>query len=199
VRLIDAHSSSEPVGGFGCRGAGSLRAPVAWRWQCACMRRVPSGGPSRPRVTTCLVIALRVVRYHCSHSCGLCGSRSACRSRSPQSGQRPFCLRSRRSVLGSSSGLLCGAVRPSSWPGRGHRGMPCPGSAGAGRSWSRRAWACRRRWRGRRVPSGLAWICCTGRSSAAGDPGLRLAGVAVAGPFVGELPHVAVQAGIDPG
>ena len=70
MRLIDAHSSSEPVGGFGCRGAGSLRAPVAWRWQCACMRRVPSGGPSRPRVTTCLVIALRVVRYHCSHSCG---------------------------------------------------------------------------------------------------------------------------------
>ena len=61
-----------------CRGAGSLLAPVARRWQDACTRRVSSGdGPVPLAARFCLVIALRVALSHCSHSRGLAGSRSA--------------------------------------------------------------------------------------------------------------------------
>jgi hypothetical protein len=48
------------------------------------------------------VIALRVARCHCRYSWGVCSSRSACRSRSAQSAQRPCCAMSRRRVLRSS-------------------------------------------------------------------------------------------------
>jgi hypothetical protein len=86
--------------------AGSwLSAPVARCWQWACIRRAASGRPGS-RAISCLVIALRVVRCHRCHSSGVWGSRSACKSRSAQSAQRPRCTLSRRRVLRSSGGWL---------------------------------------------------------------------------------------------
>ena len=107
LSLVATYGSSKPrraIQEF--RGAGSLSVPVARRRQEECVRRVWSGGPVLPwAMMWCLVIAVRMVRCHCSHSWGLWGSRSACRSRSPQIGQRPCWLWSRRSVLRSSRGL----------------------------------------------------------------------------------------------
>jgi len=44
--------------------------------------------------------AVRVAVSHCSHSRGLCGSRSACSSRPRQSGHRPCWVRRQRSQDG---------------------------------------------------------------------------------------------------
>jgi len=56
--------------------------------------------------TTILIrVAMRMALSHCSHSRGLCGSWSACSSRPRQSGHRPCCACSSRSVVVPTGGL----------------------------------------------------------------------------------------------
>ena len=75
-----------------------------WLRQVVCTRRRSFGVSGFPwAVRPCLAIAFWVTVIHCSHSCGFCGPRSACRRSSPQSGQRPSCVLSRRRLVLSTS------------------------------------------------------------------------------------------------
>ena len=122
-----------------------------------------SGVPSSRMMT--LVIVLRVVASHVSHSRGVCGRSSSGTSASWQIGQRPsWTLMSHRLVL-SIGRVSCADALPSSRRGRDHRVMPRRRRSGVGRCWSTRTCAGRRRFCGRRTPTGPAGPCCVGRST----------------------------------
>jgi hypothetical protein len=110
LNAFHSSGSSKPYwlgGGQGCWALGD--AGLSRRAQWACMRRSATGSSDVPcpasAVIACLRIALRVTLTHVSHSCGVCGSWSACSSSSRQSGQRPCCAWSRRSRDRSSGGV----------------------------------------------------------------------------------------------
>ena len=142
-----------------------------------------------------LASALPVTRTHCSHSRGLCGGWSACRSSSRTAGSAALPLKSRRLSLSSGGGArLAPPVGPVLGQGRVVRGRPAldhlvsddlrPGEleqVGAAVAVAEHP----------PVLPGLVEPA----EVPVDDPVLRLVRVAVLGPLVGELPQVAVQRG----
>jgi hypothetical protein len=157
------------------------------------MRWVSSGVPTPPRAMLMedRVIALRVVRCHCSHSWGEAGLRSACRSRSPQVVQRPSCEAGAAVCRGWLPASPVGPVGPQGGivGGRGAFDHLVPfdlrpgelGEVGAAVA----------------VPEHP--LIGPGRVEPAevsgGDPALRFVRVGPGCPLVGELPQVVIQAG----
>ena len=107
-RLSPHTAQASPWGAWACRCCRSLPRPaVCRRWQRVWVRRgsVSSDAPSARGAV--LMIAMRAVANHRSHSWGLWGGSSVSRSEPPQSGQRPCCAsRSRRLVLPAGRGVV---------------------------------------------------------------------------------------------
>ena len=141
-----------------------------------------------------LMIALRLVASHCSHSRGLCGGSSGVQEQSPQSGQRPCCAyRSRRLVLPIGGG---GVFAPPFGPVLGQGGV-IRGCSALDHLVSDDLRP------GELEQVGAAFAVAEHPPVLPGlvehaevpvhDPALRLVRVAMLGPLVGELPQVIVQ------
>src|ERR1019366_6912548 len=106
-RVSPHTAQASPGGSWAGRSAGPLPWFSVWQW--ACIRRGLGSSDVPFFRSAVLMIALRLVPSHCSHSRGLCGGASAGSRGVPQSEQRPYCAsKSRRLVVSIGRG---GALR----------------------------------------------------------------------------------------
>jgi len=121
-RVSPHTAQASPEGSWAGRSAGPLPSFSTWQW--ACIRRGLGSSDVPSFRSVVLMIALRLVPSHCSHSRGLVAGRrrEAVGSRRASSGR----VAPRRAAGWScrSAGVVpCAGARPSTRPGRG-----CPGT-----------------------------------------------------------------------
>ena len=196
--MVSIHpAQASPIGSVAGRAAGSIAtlAPNR-RAQWVCTRRSAAWPPGVPcpasAITARLRIALRVTLTHVSHSCGVCGSWSACSSNPRQSGQRPCCACSRRSRDRSSGGLR-------------RRRLLAQYSASAGSSGDAQPLTCwcrticvqanlaRKAPLSRSPKIHLSCLVCECAEYRVDDPPVPFIRVTTPGPAHGQLPHMSVQ------